>query len=75
MKLNATTNQIATTKITITGKDILELLKAKYPEHFRLSTKSKVTFQVPGGGDYSNMELDIDSENPIHIELITESSK
>lgn len=74
MKLNVTSNSIIQSKITITGADILELLKSKYPEHFRTSPKSRVTFHVPGGGDYSNMELDVDSECPITIHLLTERS-
>jgi hypothetical protein len=75
MKLNATTTQQIETNITITGRDILELLKSKYPEHFRTSYKSKVFFSVPGGGDWSNTDIDIDSKCPIHIQLITEMVK
>ena len=26
-----------------------------------------ITFKVPGGGDYSNMSVDIDASNPIKI--------
>lgn len=75
MKLNATTTQQIETNITITGRDILELLKAKYPEHFRTSYTSRVFFSVPGGGDYSNCDIDIDSECPVKIKLITETVK
>ena len=70
MKLNATTTQQVETKITLTGADILELLRSKYPEHFRLSPKSTVYFSVPGGGDYSNTDIDIDTECPVYIKLI-----
>ncbi len=75
MKLKATTTTQVETTITLTGRDILDLLKEKYPEHFASTYRSKVYFAVPGGGDYSNCDVDIDTECPVHITLITETVK
>ena len=50
---------------TITSKDIIKALKAtgKLPK----DCTAKATFNVPRGGDYSGLTLDIDDETPIVV--------
>lgn len=44
---------------TITIEDIIQA--------FNLPAHAKVTLQVPGGGDYSNMALSVE-EHPLRVE-------
>ncbi len=70
-----TNTSVSTTKIsvyTLDGTDIIALVKNAgviIPEGARVD----VTFRIPGGGDWSNTTLDIDSDNPIHVK-VTESN-
>lgn len=62
---------VTTTKkfvATIDRKTLLDLLNssgAGIPEG------AEIYFQVPGGADWSNTVIDIDAENPVHIEWST----
>lgn len=51
-------------QISLSGEDILDLLKS---DNFDIGTCADVKIIVPGGGDYSNMSIDIDEENPILV--------
>ena len=51
-------------EITLTDFDILSLLhKAGY----EVPDSCEVIFRTPGGGDWSNTDIDIDAEQPITI--------
>lgn len=63
-KIATTTDTRQTFTITLTGSDIIELLRLaghKVPE------RAEVSFHVPGGGDYSNMAVDVEEESPVVI--------
>lgn len=51
-------------KITLTGKDILMLLRSRLDN---IPDSARVEFDVPGCGDYSNMTLNIDNDTPVVI--------
>jgi len=59
-----------TLTITLTGQDIIDLLrlsgKLEAPYDF-IATSAQ--FQVPRGGDYSGMQLDVDNASPIIVTL------
>ncbi len=59
-----------TTQIILNNEDIIALLReAKYiPEE---AIDISVIFNVPGGGDYSNMSLNIDKHDPIEVFFTT----
>lgn len=50
--------------LEITKNDIIEWLlsKGEIPNDY-----AEVYFSVPGGGDWSNMDISIDEDNPIFI--------
>ena len=56
-------------EIKLTGKDIVNLLV----EQGVIGSKNKadVKFKVPGGGDWSNMTIDIDKDNTINVSYKT----
>lgn len=58
-------------KITLSGKDIRELIKAQ-TSAFNIPTDADICVYIPGGGDWSNTTLDIDEDHPIVIEWKTE---
>lgn len=53
-------------ELTITGKDLLRVLRAAMVCDLTENVTAKVTVHVPGGGDWSNTDLDID-ECPIIV--------
>jgi hypothetical protein len=61
MTLNISTKRVTTTHHSgvITIEDIIKA--------FNLPVHAKVTLQVPGGGDYSNMALSVE-EHPLRVE-------
>ena len=67
-----TVDSTKVTVYTLNGRDIRDLLSYSgfdFPEN----AKIEIQLDVPGGGDYSNQTIDIDSENPI-IVRVTERS-
>ncbi len=69
---------ITTSKYTLalTGKDIVMLLRGEFtavPEVPMpdVPANAKVSFHVPGGGDWSHVDVSIDSETPIYVEWET----
>lgn len=75
MIMKQTTNQTVTidSQIELTGKDIVEILSSKgfLP---KLTKDYRVYINVPTGGDYSGMELEIDEMTPLII-TYTEANK
>lgn len=72
MKLSAQTTKVITKEITLTGRDILKLLQASINEE--IPANATVFFQVPSGGDYSGMALDITDEDHITVEYTIKES-
>lgn len=68
--INLTTKQEVTTKreyrIEVTGKDLIELI-AQGTTHKKIPLNARVEVMVPGGGDWSSCELDI-NDHPIIIQ-------
>ena len=66
--LTISTNKIRTDYYTIklSGKKIIELLNAFY-DNVVIPDNAEVIVYVPGGGDWSHMDLEIDSDCPIII--------
>lgn len=52
------------TRLTIDNQWILRKLREDNPN---IPTDAEITFRVPGGGDWSNMDVDIDQRNPIQV--------
>lgn len=70
MKVKSTSETEGVKVISLTGQDIINLLFAKAGEMLKFD-ESSVKFHVPGGGDYSNMDLDITEEDPIVVTIKT----
>jgi len=71
--ITTTTKKSITIKLT--AEDIISLLAsdgALPPDAYDCT---EVSFDVPGGGDYSNMRLDIDRDCPVTATYETESSE
>jgi hypothetical protein len=63
-KDKTTTEQVT---IKLTGDDILSLLAEGGHIPAKPDLGAKVSFTVPGGGDWSNMSVDIDKDNVIRV--------
>ena len=59
MTTTTTTTITSVTKKTITRKQLIEA--------FNLPENAEIYFSVPGGGDYSNMDLDLDERTGITV--------
>jgi hypothetical protein len=68
-KISHKTESVTTYQLT--EKDLLEMLIDTGKIDRRDSVK--IYFQVPGGGDYSNMTLNIDEGSPIVLTVKNES--
>lgn len=55
-------------QIKLSGQDIIQLLLEKGTLPRLIGAKGEAFFDVPGGGDYSNTTLSVDSDNMIRIE-------
>lgn len=64
-KISQTTSKTATT-YHLTQHDIISMLK-ETGRIDDLAEIKRIAFKVPGGGDYSNMVLDIDESDPIIV--------
>lgn len=68
--------KIYSKKVEITREDILELVHKKMGGMIGIDItkpmkddKIEVFVKVPGGGDWSNTNLDIDENNPIVVDV------
>lgn len=72
LDVNLRTSTVVTRDHTVqlSGKDIIYLLrqelKAQGVQH-QPPDDAEVEFSVPGGGDYSNCNLDIDEDQPVTV--------
>lgn len=57
MKITRKTQTVQHTRTTLTGKDILRLVRAT--GRVKVIKETTVTLTVPTGGDYSGMTLDL----------------
>lgn len=64
IKVKTVTTVDRTLRIELTRDDILRLLRA---DGYKIPNDADVEFRVPGGGDWSNMDVGIDEENPVSI--------
>jgi len=71
MQYSETTN----IQIKLSGQDIIQLLLEKGTLPRLVDGKGNAFFDVPGGGDYSNCSIDIDSDNLVRIEYSGETLK
>lgn len=60
--MNITKSTRTTVKISLTADDLKDKLG--------LPSNSEVFIHVPGGGDWSNTRLDIDSDNPVLVTYV-----
>lgn len=72
MVLKLETRQTVETKqrfrLAITGENLRNLLAAA---GHQIPKNARIIFTVPGGGDWSNMAIDIDGENPVEVQWET----
>jgi hypothetical protein len=54
-------------EVTINADQLLDMLRTVYNLQIPGGSKTKVFVHVPGGGDWSNTDLDIDGDSPITI--------
>lgn len=50
-------------RLALNSEDIIRMLRTR----FTIPDNAKVFIHVPGGGDYSNMDLDVDEETPLQV--------
>lgn len=55
------------TTIKLSGEDIIELLKESGQIDRAQDQIGSISFTVPGGGDWSGMNVDIDKNNTVNI--------
>jgi len=60
MKIETDTTTIVRKHITLRRSDILELLQRV---GWKVPSGADITVRVPGGGDWSGMDLDLDEHN------------
>lgn len=70
IETQAVTQKLTTYKATITKDDLLKLVAEKLGLNYPPPNGILAYVQVPGGGDWSNMKLELD-EFPIQIEWAT----
>lgn len=71
-KITKTVSTTIETRIELTSKDIMDLLKTA--GIIEGKQKCTVIFNVPGGGDWTSMPIEIDKDNPICISCLIETS-
>jgi hypothetical protein len=65
----------------LNGVDIQEYLfsllekRGELTDEIKNSKNIEITFKVPGGGDWSNADIEIDDDNPINIIIQTSHNK
>lgn len=72
IEINTVVETTSRHRVTVSGQEIVRLLKDSGVE---IDDNATVTVQVPGGGDWSNMALDLDTETTVRIEWTTKDIK
>lgn len=65
MKTTKKTETIQHIRITLTGRDIMQMCAAS--GRVKITKGTRVFINIPTGGDYSGVQLDIDKECPIIV--------
>lgn len=64
MKVNISKKKEARTKLELEQRDVIDALRKV---GYNVPDNAVVKFHVPGGGDWSNMDLDICEDTPLLI--------
>jgi hypothetical protein len=76
MNVEVVTQKEVTTrnKVLLTGADIIDILNTRLSETNGpvIPDNAQVTFTTPGGGNWSNMEIDVDKGTPVTISWTTQ---
>lgn len=72
MDIDKKTHTKKTVKITLTGDDILNFLRIS--GDIDKNVNATVEFKVPGGGDYSYMNVKVEKDSPIIVTYTEESN-
>ncbi len=64
-KLVETTRQF---RVELDGRALVRMLREQGHD---IPDNATVTFTTPGGGDWSNTDIDIDDDHPVIVEWIT----
>lgn len=64
-QINKTVVKTSKTTVVITRNDLLKLLRDNF---IHAPDDADIFVKIPGGGDWSGQNLDIDSTIPIHVE-------
>lgn len=63
---------VTTHTMTVTGGEIIAALNGNAPSLLPpIPTDAAVFFDVPGGGDWSSTDIEIDEQHPIRIVWVT----
>ena len=65
MRLKRIIDTTAKVRIKLSGEDIIALLKAG--GNIPRRAQCEAAFEVPGGGDWSHMSIEIDEDNAVTV--------
>lgn len=65
--IKTATEKTTTHTLNLDKKKLLAALNASLVGTVRIPEDAEVTIHVPGGGDWSDMDLTIDSDTPVEI--------
>lgn len=72
--INTNTHTKRVTEYRFSGTEILHsLAETGVLPRKKATARAEIVFQVPGGGDWSNLEMEISPVNPVIIRIIEES--
>jgi hypothetical protein len=54
--------------------DVIEMLRREFPDQ-KIPDNAQVWMEVPGGGDWSNMQLDVEPGSPLNVAWVTTETK
>lgn len=75
MNIDSVVQRVTVTRqnsVRIDDRELREFLRAR---GMNLPANARIFFAVPGGGDWSNIDIDISGENPICVEWTTEEQQ
>lgn len=72
MNINSVVQRVTVTRHNSLVIDNAELRDMLRQRGFSVPANARIYFSVPGGGDWSNTDIDIDKDNPISIEWVVE---
>lgn len=72
MNINSVVQRVTVTRHNSLVIDEAEMREFLRTRGFNLPSNARIYFSVPGGGDWSNTDVDISREHPIYVEWTTE---